>query len=201
MGFRHMHVHVIYLTQMVSIYQLIIGFALGEQCCPASFTSSPSCSISAVLCLLCMLLRLFYNTSKNSATQLCRVKSPSSSSSFLFSSPSLPLSLPLSLPPSLSPSLPLSLSCCCVVSPGLLQVIPGVGSTAGSSLSDIASQFASGLECFLFLDDQCRAQHTFFLLTGYCVLNFLFNITGMIYLTNLLQTVHCSLSLAYHDIL
>ena len=59
-----------------------------------------------------------------------------------------------------------------------MQVLPGVGSSEGSSIADIAAQFASGLECFLFLDQQCRDNHTFFLLTGYCVLNFLFNITG-----------------------
>ena len=74
---------------------------------------------------------------------------------------------------------PLNATVFLLVSIGLLQVLPGVGSSEGSSLVDIAAQFVSGLRCYLFLDQQCRDNHTFFLLTGYCVLNFLFNITGV----------------------
>lgn len=89
-GFAHMHVHVIYLTQMVSIYQLLVGFVLG-----------------------------------------------------------------------------------------LLQVFPGVGTVEGSSIAEITNQFISGVKCYLFMDAQCREDYTFFLLTGYCVLNFVFNTTGL----------------------
>jgi hypothetical protein len=90
MGFQNMQVHVIYLTQMVSIYQLLWGFVLG-----------------------------------------------------------------------------------------VLQILPGMGSEQGSSLAEINSDFWSGVACFLHIGDECADHYSFSLLTGYCIINFMVNCTGL----------------------
>jgi drug/metabolite transporter (DMT)-like permease len=62
---------------------------------------------------------------------------------------------------------------------GIFQLIPGVGSSEGSSLSEINSSFWSGVTCYLQLDEECSSKYTFFLLSGYCVINFIFNVLGL----------------------
>ena len=62
---------------------------------------------------------------------------------------------------------------------GALQLIPGVGSSHGSSLTEISQSFWSGLVCYVQRDEMCANRGTFFLLTGYCVINFVFNVLGL----------------------
>jgi drug/metabolite transporter (DMT)-like permease len=62
---------------------------------------------------------------------------------------------------------------------GFLQLLPCMGSLDGVSLSEINSSFWSGGRCFLHIDGECAGRSTFWLLTGYCVVNFVFNIVGL----------------------
>jgi len=62
---------------------------------------------------------------------------------------------------------------------GVLQMLPGIGSAEGSSLSEIFDSFCSGVACFIHYNNECSSKHTFWLLTGYCVLNFILNILGL----------------------
>jgi drug/metabolite transporter (DMT)-like permease len=62
---------------------------------------------------------------------------------------------------------------------GFLQLIPGMGSMSGISVSEMRSSFYSGMLCYLHIDGECAERNTFWLLTGYCIINFLFNIVGL----------------------
>ena len=62
---------------------------------------------------------------------------------------------------------------------GVLQLIPGVGSSDGVSLSEINHSFWSGLLCYFQWDEECSSKYTFSLLSGYCVINFVFNVLGL----------------------
>lgn len=59
------------------------------------------------------------------------------------------------------------------------QLIPGIGSLSGATLTDINKDFISGIYCYLHIDGLCSSHYTFFLLTGYCFVNFLFNTAGL----------------------
>jgi hypothetical protein len=59
------------------------------------------------------------------------------------------------------------------------QLLPGMGSSQGMTLQEIASNFHEGMLCFLEYDARCREQNTFLLLIGYCSINFIFNTTGL----------------------
>lgn len=62
---------------------------------------------------------------------------------------------------------------------GFLQLIPGMGSLNGVTVNEMRSSFYSGVLCFLHVDQECADRNTFTLLTGYCLINFLFNIVGL----------------------
>lgn len=59
-----------------------------------------------------------------------------------------------------------------------LQEIPGFTSRSGETLTRIDRDFWSGLKCYLHYDEVCHQRNTFVLLTGYCLVNFAFNMAG-----------------------
>lgn len=58
-----------------------------------------------------------------------------------------------------------------------LQLIPGIG--VMESWEDIFTNFYSGFLCFIQWDSECASHGAFLLLTGYCVVNFVFNTSGL----------------------
>jgi drug/metabolite transporter (DMT)-like permease len=63
---------------------------------------------------------------------------------------------------------------------GFLQQFPGMGSMQGLSVKEISTSFVSGLLCFFHIDKECADRSAFWLLTGYCVVNFVFNTVGLV---------------------
>ena len=60
-----------------------------------------------------------------------------------------------------------------------LQLLPGMGSANGMSISTIISDFYNGFICFLQLNNYCNNNYTFYLLISYCIINFSFNTAGL----------------------
>jgi drug/metabolite transporter (DMT)-like permease len=72
-----------------------------------------------------------------------------------------------------------------------LQVIPGFGTAKGVPLSQIPVDFMKGMWCYLQMtppeasakdleySEACAEQHCFFLLSGYVLVNFIFNALGL----------------------
>jgi hypothetical protein len=57
--------------------------------------------------------------------------------------------------------------------------LPGFASADGIPWTEIKSNFADGARCFLETTDECAAGHAFWLLTGYCLINVLYNTLGL----------------------
>lgn len=61
-----------------------------------------------------------------------------------------------------------------------LLMVPGVVSPTGSTLSEIVESFVGGWNCFLGTSDVCgRSSVPFWLMVGYCGINFAFNTLGL----------------------
>ena len=61
-------------------------------------------------------------------------------------------------------------------------MLPGFASQKGIPWSNITSNFVGGFECFTQQDEACADMGAFWLLTGYCGVNVLYNTLGL-YLT------------------
>eukprot|EP00614_Pseudopedinella_elastica_P010419 CAMPEP_0172606456 /NCGR_PEP_ID=MMETSP1068-20121228/26656_1 /TAXON_ID=35684 /ORGANISM="Pseudopedinella elastica, Strain CCMP716" /LENGTH=352 /DNA_ID=CAMNT_0013409155 /DNA_START=330 /DNA_END=1388 /DNA_ORIENTATION=+ len=62
-----------------------------------------------------------------------------------------------------------------------LQLLPGISSRQGMTMSEIGSSFTSGWRCFLEIEGACPegTSGTFWLMWGYCAVNFVFNTLGL----------------------
>ena len=60
-----------------------------------------------------------------------------------------------------------------------LQTIPGLGSKDGLTVSESLHSLRTGWKCFLHEDPVCADNHAAWLLTGYILVNFAFNLMGL----------------------